>query len=114
MPVHVRKKDRPRLNHFENSQAAPDADVGIRQFRFGRPNVFAEPFAKFHVVSKAAQQAHRRMRMAIVKRGHNCEMRTIDNLCAFVIGRFQRTRNLFKKITDNQDIALRAIEENGF
>jgi hypothetical protein len=52
--------------------------------------------------------------MAVVKRGHNREMRAIDDFSAFVIGGFQRTRHLFKEITDNQNVALCAIEENGF
>ena len=88
MPIHVRKKHRSRLDHFENCKAATNSDVVRREFCFCRPNVFVEPFAKFHVVSKTAQQAHRCMRVAVIERWHNCKMRTIDNFSTFVIIRF--------------------------
>ena len=88
MPIHVRKENRSRLDHFENRQAAPYANIIIRKLSFGGPNIIIQPLVKFHIVSKTAQQRHCRMRVAVIERRHNCKMRAINNFSVFVIIRF--------------------------
>ena len=83
--VHVAIGGRSATQHFEKTQpSGPDDKILGHVSRFGRKNIFVEPFVERKVVGNAAEQAHGRVRVAVDQAGHDDAAARVDYFRRFV------------------------------
>ncbi len=82
LPVHVPEPDGPGPDHLHAGQAGAPVDVLGGQLRLGRPDVTLQPLHQRQVVGVAAEEGHRRVRVAVDESGHDRGPAPVEDLVA--------------------------------
>ena len=110
MPVHIRKEDRSRLDHFKHGQAGSDFDILGGQFRLERPDVFLQPFLERHVIGISTQEGHGSMSVPVIERRYNGKPLAIHHFGLIIIASRKHTPHLSKLLSRDENILYFTLE----